>query len=95
MPDDAAATDGPGGGRFAGKFFARTPRRADVRGGCGVTLDTLPGGEEYILRPAEAFRIAWSDLKSGTVDLCDIALMNDWLDLKADNRARLERWREN
>ncbi|XRY09709.1 DUF6889 family protein [Cronobacter sakazakii] len=21
--------------------------------------------------------------------------MNDWLDLKADNRARLERWREN
>jgi len=55
----------------------------------------LPGGEEFILRPAEAFRIAWSDLKSGAVDLCDIALMNDWLDLKADNQARLERWREN
>ncbi|ELY9423068.1 DUF6889 family protein [Cronobacter dublinensis] len=55
----------------------------------------MPGGEEYILRPAEAFRIAWRDLKSGAVDLCDIALMNDWLDLKADNQARLERWGDN
>jgi hypothetical protein len=28
------------------------------------------------------------------VDLADIARMNDWLDLKADNEYRIARWRE-
>lgn len=57
-------------------------------------LDTLPGGEDYILRPAEAFGLSWQDLKSGAVDLCDIALMNDYLEMQADNKARILRWRE-
>lgn len=57
-------------------------------------LDTLPGGEDYVLRPALKFRIDQKDLDSGAVDLCRIALLNDFLDLNADNEARIARWRE-
>ncbi|MCT4707336.1 lytic transglycosylase [Enterobacteriaceae bacterium H11S18] len=54
----------------------------------------MPGGEDYILRPAEVFSLSWQDLKSGAVDLYDIALMNDYLEMQADNKARILRWRE-
>ncbi|HEY1847063.1 MAG TPA: lytic transglycosylase [Buttiauxella sp.] len=54
----------------------------------------MPGGEDYILRPAEVFGLDWQSLKSGAVDLYDIALMNDYLDMQADNKARIARWRE-
>ncbi len=33
------------------------------------------------------------EVKSGAVDLFDIALMNDYLDMKEDNNTRVERWR--
>ncbi len=33
-------------------------------------------------------------LKDGRLDLFDVALMNDFLDMKADNEARIARWRE-
>nr|WP_229746360.1 hypothetical protein [Hafnia psychrotolerans] len=33
------------------------------------------------------------DLKSGAVDLYDIALMNDYLQMENDNEARIEKWR--
>ncbi|XUT83440.1 lytic transglycosylase [Jejubacter sp. L23] len=46
------------------------------------------------MRPAEVFHISWMDLKNGAVDLCDIALMNDYLAMKGDNQARIARWRE-
>ncbi|MCT4701523.1 hypothetical protein MUA02_05810 [Enterobacteriaceae bacterium H20N1] len=36
----------------------------------------------------------WQDLKNGAVDLYDIALMNDYLEMQADNKARIARWRE-
>lgn len=38
--------------------------------------------------------ISYTALKDGSVDLADIARMNDWLDLKADNNNRIERWRQ-
>ncbi|WP_339366774.1 MULTISPECIES: NTP pyrophosphohydrolase [unclassified Photorhabdus] len=34
------------------------------------------------------------EIKSGMVDLADIALMNDYLDLEDDNEARIARWRD-
>ncbi|OON35600.1 NTP pyrophosphohydrolase [Izhakiella australiensis] len=46
------------------------------------------------MRPVAAGYISYSALKDGTVDLCDIARMNDWIDLNADNDARIARWRE-
>ncbi|WP_231566327.1 MULTISPECIES: hypothetical protein [unclassified Serratia (in: enterobacteria)] len=33
-----------------------------------------------------------AELKSGVVDLFDIALMNDYLDVKAENERRIEKW---
>jgi len=45
------------------------------------------------MRPVDAGYISYSALKDGTVDLADIARMNDWLDLKADNERRIEKWR--
>lgn len=46
------------------------------------------------MRPLDAGYIAYSALKDGSVDLADIARMNDWLDLKADNQARIDQWRQ-
>ncbi len=57
-------------------------------------LDYLPDGEDYLMRPVDAGYIQYPDLLSGVVDLSDIARMNDWLDLKADNEARIARWRD-
>lgn len=57
-------------------------------------LDTLPGGEDYILRPVDAGMCTMAEIKAGHLDLYDIALMNDYIDMKADNNARIERWRQ-
>ncbi len=34
------------------------------------------------------------EIKSGAIDLCDIAMLNDYLDLVEDNNARITRWRQ-
>nr|WP_242633983.1 lytic transglycosylase [Atlantibacter hermannii] len=39
------------------------------------------------------FNIDQKDLDSGAVDLCRIALLNDYLDMRDDNDARVEKWR--
>ncbi|WP_436834694.1 DUF6889 family protein, partial [Shigella flexneri] len=59
----------------------------------GITFNSLPGGEDFILRPALAFHIDQKDLNSGAVDLCRIALLNDYLDMREDNDARVDKWR--
>ncbi|WP_396335746.1 DUF6889 family protein [Atlantibacter subterraneus] len=59
----------------------------------GITFNTLPGGEEYILRPAIVFHLDQKDLDSGAVDLCRIALLNDYLDMRDDNDTRIQQWR--
>ncbi|EPH0246063.1 DUF6889 family protein [Klebsiella pneumoniae] len=46
------------------------------------------------MRPVDAGLIHYTDLKDGSVDLADIARMNDWFDLKADNENRIAKWRE-
>nr|WP_225990022.1 lytic transglycosylase [Atlantibacter sp.] len=45
------------------------------------------------MRPALVFNIDQKDLDSGAVDLCRIALLNDYLDMRDDNDARVEKWR--
>ncbi|WP_414162885.1 DUF6889 family protein [Superficieibacter sp. BNK-5] len=45
------------------------------------------------MRPVISGVCRYESLKDGTLDLADFARMNDWLDLKADNDARIERWR--
>ncbi|CCM44465.1 MULTISPECIES: DUF6889 family protein [Enterobacterales] len=46
------------------------------------------------MRPVDAGYITYTALKDGSVDLADIARMNDWLDIKADNNARIRRWEQ-
>lgn len=46
------------------------------------------------MRPVDAGYISYTALKNGSVDLADVARMNDWLDLKADNNARIRRWEQ-
>jgi len=46
------------------------------------------------MRPVDAGYISYTALKDGSVDLADVARMNDWLDLKADNNARIRRWEQ-
>ncbi|MXP53427.1 NTP pyrophosphohydrolase [Pantoea sp. Seng] len=46
------------------------------------------------MRPVDAGYISYTALKDGSVDLADIARMNDWLGLKADNNARIRRWEQ-
>jgi len=53
----------------------------------------MPNGEDYLLRPVDSGLTPFSSLKDGSIDLADIAMMNDYLDLKADNEARIEKWR--
>ncbi|WGO83138.1 DUF6889 family protein [Arsenophonus apicola] len=43
--------------------------------------------------PVDAGYIPYTALKDGSVDLADIARMNDWITLKQDNEARIARWR--
>ncbi|QLF80273.1 hypothetical protein P9A27_gp62 [Hafnia phage yong1] len=54
----------------------------------------MPGGEDYILRPVDVGMCTMAEIKAGHIDLYDIALMNDYIDMKADNNVRIERWRQ-
>ncbi|WP_208951205.1 NTP pyrophosphohydrolase [Rahnella sp. ChDrAdgB13] len=45
------------------------------------------------MNPVDAGYISYGKLLDGSVDLADIARMNDWLGLKADNEARIAKWR--
>ena len=81
------ATGGAGGRRLAGNFCKDSYQR-DAHPASGITFNSLPGGEDFILRPALAFHIDQKDLNSGAVDLCRIALLNDYLDMREDNDAR-------
>jgi hypothetical protein len=50
-----------------------------------VTWASLPGGEDWLLRPVVRGLCRYESLKDGAVDLADIALMNDALDVVAEN----------
>jgi len=55
----------------------------------------LPDGEDWLLRPAIKGMCKFESIKDGTLDLADIALMNDALDVVADNEYLVEEAREN
>ena len=52
---------------------------------------SLPGKEDWILRPVMRGMCKYESLLDGTLDLADIALMNDALDVQEENE---ERYRE-
>lgn len=46
-------------------------------------------GEGWLLRPVARGLCRYESLKDGTLDLCDIARMNEMLDVEDENRARV------
>ena len=61
----------------------------------GVDWARLPGGEDWLLAPAIEGICRYESLLDGTLGLHDIALMNDALAVRSDNRALAQRLREN
>jgi len=45
----------------------------------------LPGCEDWLLQPVLAGMCRYESLKDGTLDLADVALMNDALEARAMN----------
>jgi hypothetical protein len=45
----------------------------------------LPDGKEWLYLPASEKMCLYESLKDGTLDLFDVAEMNDFLMMKADN----------
>jgi hypothetical protein len=50
----------------------------------------LPGDEDWLLTPVLAGLCRFESLKDGSLDLADIALMNDALAVKADNEELMQ-----
>lgn len=50
----------------------------------------MPDGTDFLAGPVRAGMVRYESLLDGSVDLADIARMNDWLAVAADNRALAE-----
>lgn len=50
---------------------------------------------DWLLRPVIKGMCRYESLKDGTIDLADIALMNDALDVLAENNQIAQRYNEN
>lgn len=48
----------------------------------------MPDGMDWLLRPAIHGMCKYESLKDGTLDIADVALMNDALDVRAENEWR-------
>lgn len=54
----------------------------------------MEGGEDWLLRPALRGVCRYESLKDGTLSLQDVALMNEALDIDAENNYRVQRAQE-
>ena len=59
-----------------------------MAGDDGVDYVSLPDGEDWLLRPCLSGMCRYESLKDGTLDLADVAAMNDALDVRAENERR-------
>ncbi|WP_165078069.1 MULTISPECIES: hypothetical protein [unclassified Desulfovibrio] len=48
----------------------------------------MPDGLDWLLRPAVRGMCRYESLKNGSLDLADVAAMNDALDVAAENERR-------
>ncbi|MER0991618.1 hypothetical protein AAA626_33220 [Pseudomonas aeruginosa] len=51
----------------------------------------MPDGLDWLLLPVAEGMCKYESLLDGTLDLADIALMNDCLLVRAENKARLQK----
>jgi hypothetical protein len=81
-------------GREPGKFFFREATAVpdverDGSGGNGSGQLRLVSGEEFLWRPMLAGLVHYRDIIENRVDLCDIAVMNELLDVRDYNSYQL------
>lgn len=50
----------------------------------------MPDAEDWIMRPVLAGVCRYESLKDGTLDLADVARLNDALDVRDENTARAQ-----
>jgi hypothetical protein len=53
----------------------------------------MEDGEEWLLRPVGRQMCRYESLKDGTLSLFDIAQMNEYLDMQAENEYRISQSR--
>jgi hypothetical protein len=51
----------------------------------------MEGGEDWLLRPALRGLCGYEGLRDGTLDLEDVAVMNEALDVEQENQARVQK----
>lgn len=49
---------------------------------------SMPDGMDWLMRPVDAGMCNYQELIDGTLDICDVADMNDYLDVKTENAYR-------
>lgn len=54
----------------------------------------MPDGEDWLMRPVMEGLCNYESLKDGTLDLVDVARMNDALDVKMENERRYRKANE-
>lgn len=54
----------------------------------------MASGEDWILRPVIEGLCKYESLKDGTLDLVDVAIMNESLDVRAENEKRYRKANE-
>lgn len=54
----------------------------------------MPDGDDWVLRPVIEGMCKYESLIDGTLDLVDLARMNDCLDVKAENEHRYRKANE-
>ena len=55
---------------------------------------TMGEDEDWLMRPVLEGMCQFESLKDGTIDLVDVALMNDALDVRAENERRFRKANE-
>lgn len=55
----------------------------------------MAGGEDWLMRPILRGLCDYSELNHTNLDLCDFAMMNDALDVEAENKLKSMELREN
>lgn len=49
-------------------------------------------GEDWLMRPVIKGMCRYAELKDGSLDLNDVATMNEAIDVDEENRARVTEW---
>jgi hypothetical protein len=50
----------------------------------------MPEEDDWLLRPVAKKLCSYESLKNGTLDILDIARLNDLLDVQAENQRRID-----